>query len=431
MTGESNCGIMRASAGTALLGLLCSLCCLAGPARAQGGAETKAARQVAQPAARMDEALAKDWLARWEKNITGDIRNRYCDKEMGEEIGWLVTPFLNGFHYGYLATGDRKWIDLLIDWADSVVKRGVKEPDGYVGWPKAAGASTSSVKDSYTDNELGEAMALRPMVLMAGEILKTPALKEKYGAKAGEYVKLSEQVFQKWDSRGAWREVEVPKDGGLWVVPPFGIDQKTGKWTEGHEQRNTDGFSLPDNKQNFIADWLIAMYDVTGKPLYKERAEKWWRVMKSRMKLREDGKYYVWNYWDAGGPWDKKPDGSLKHWVGVHPNGGYYAVDVEGIVLAYEHGLVFTKEDIDRLIATNRDFMWDKQVQGAKFQRIDGGEPDKRWAKTPGVLWTALVPYDPTLRKVFEANHDPGSWGGLSSTPKHLARFAPAPGAGR
>jgi hypothetical protein len=431
MTGESNYGIIPASAGTALLGLLCSLCCLAGPARAQGGAETKAAPQVAQPAARMDEALAKDWLARWEKNITGGIRNRYCDKEMGEEIGWLVTPFLNGFHYGYLATGDRKWIDLLIDWADSVVKRGVKEPDGYVGWPKAAGASTSSVKDSYTDNELGEAMALRPMVLMAGEILKTPALKEKYGAKAGEYVKLSEQVFQKWDSRGAWREVEVPKGGGLWVVPPFGIDQKTGKWTEGYEQRNTDGFSLPDNKQNFIADWLIAMYDVTGKPLYKERAEKWWRVMKSRMKLREDGKYYVWNYWDAGGPWDKKPDGSLKHWVGVHPNGGYYAVDVEGIVLAYEHGLVFTKEDIDRLIATNRDFMWDKQVQGAKFQRIDGGEPDKRWAKTPGVLWTALVPYDPTLRKVFEANHDPGSWGGLSSTPKHLARFAPAPGAGR
>ena len=84
---------------------------------------------------------------------------------------------------------------------------------------------------------------------------------------------------------------------------------------------------------------------------------------------------------------------------------------------AFEHGLVFTRADIDRLIATNRDFMWNHKVQGAKFQRIDGGTPDPRWRNSPGVLCLALVPYDETLRSVFEANHNPGSWGGLSSTP--------------
>jgi hypothetical protein len=36
------------------------------------------------------------------------------------------------------------------------------------------------------------------------------------------------------------------------------------------------------------------------------------------------------------------------------------------------------------------------------------------------VLWTALIPYDETLKKVFIANHDPGSWGGLSLTPWFL-----------
>jgi hypothetical protein len=377
---------------------------------------------AAQPVAKMDDALARDWLARWEKNITGEARNRYCDREMGEEIGWLVSPFLNGFYHGYMATGDPKWCDLLIDWADAVIKRGVKEPDGYIGWPKADGASTASVKDFTTDNQLGEAMALRPMVLMAGEILGNPALKAKYGKKAEEYVRLAEQIFRKWDSRGAWRET---KEGGLWVVPSFGLDPAGSKWTEGYERRITDGFSLPDNKQNHIACWLIAMYDVTKKPVYRERAEKWWRVMKSRMKLREGGKYFVWNYWDVGGPWDYKADGAPKHWVGVHPNGGYYGIDVEGIVAAYEHGLVFTKDDIDRLVATNRDFMWNRELKGAKFQRIDGGTPDKRWARSPGVLWTALVPYDETLRKVFEANHDPAGWGGLSATPWYLLRFAP------
>src|SRR5437016_5114060 len=69
-----------------------------------------------------------EWLTIWEKNILGDARSRPCDKEMGEELGWIVTPFLNGFYYGYLATRDPKWVDLLIDWTDSCVKRAVKEP---------------------------------------------------------------------------------------------------------------------------------------------------------------------------------------------------------------------------------------------------------------------------------------------------------------
>ena len=334
-------------------------------------------------------ARRSDWMRRWKQNILDDSRkNRYCDTETGEEIGWLVSPFLNGFYYGYMATGDREWMDRLFDWGDAVVKRGVKEPDGFVGWPKSAGgAAKGAARTRSADSELGEAMFLRPMVMMAGEILKTPALKKKYGAKAEEYLRLSEKTFEKWASRGAWRET---KEGGLWVTPPFGIDPKTGKWTEGYERRDKDGFSLPDNKENLIAMWLIAMYDVTHKPIYLERVEKWSRVMKSRMKLRENGKYFVWDYWDPAGPWDYNADGTTKHWVGVHPNGGYYAHDVEAIVAAYEHGLVFTKEDMARLIATNRDFMWNHQVKNAKFQRIDGGPPDPRWANGAGRALDAL-----------------------------------------
>ncbi len=49
--------------------------------------------------------------------------------------------------------------------------------------------------------------------------------------------------------------------------------------------------------------------------------------MKSRMKPKDDGTYEIWNYWQPAGPWDYKADGSPKHWIGVHPNGGYYWVD--------------------------------------------------------------------------------------------------------
>ena len=212
MTREENCFNTSEFARAVWTALVCLGLFPAFPAGAQGVAKEPTTHEAGSAPAQMDEALAKDWLARWEKIILDDARNRYCDKEMGEELGWLVSPFLNGFTYGYLATGDRKWIDLVIDWSDAVVKRGVKEPDGYVGWPKAAGASTSAVPDFTTDNQLGEAMMLRPMVLMAGAILKTPALKANYGRKAEEYIQLSEQIFEKWDQRGAWREV---KEGGV------------------------------------------------------------------------------------------------------------------------------------------------------------------------------------------------------------------------
>ncbi len=356
----------------------------------------------------------RDWLAKWEPYIISSSRNRYCDRETGEEIGWLISPYLSGFCYGYLATKDRKWLDRLFDWADAWVRRGVKEPDGFVGWPKSESGGMYA-KEFYTDNQLGEAMGLRPLVVAAATILKTPELKD-LADRARTYLELSEATFRKWDARSCWRQV---KGGGLWVVPAFGLDPSAKKWVGDYAGRAKTGFSHPANKQNVIALWLLEMADATGKAIYRERAAQWFELMKSRIRLRE-GKFVVWNYWDPAGAWDYKKDHSTAHWVGVHPNGGYYAIDVEGMVGAFERGVVFTKEDIDRLIATNRDFMWNKQVRGAKFQRIDGGKPQGRWS--PGVVWTALARHDAKLREIFEANHNPASWGGLAGTPGYLAR---------
>jgi hypothetical protein len=418
--------------GGAMGGLLLVCILPAGASLAQTGAKETAAALAPMTGPALDPAVAKDWMQRWRVHTRRDsAKERYCDTKMGESIGWFVAPYLWGYYYGYKATGETEWVDRLMDWADSVIKRGIKEPDGYIGWPKEENGDVLDYlppgeRLRYTDTEVGEALFFRPVVLMAAEMLKPP-LKEKYGAKGEEYLKLSERMFEKWDSRGAWRETAR---GGAWVVPPFGFDRKAGKWTGDYDRRLTDGNSLPANKENIIASWLLAMYDVTHQPVYRDRAEKWFKLMRARMRLRDDGKYFVWNYWDPSVPWDTNPDGSLKHWQGVHPNGGYYDVDVGAIVLAYEHGLVFTSEDIARLIATNRDFMWNKQVQNAKFRRIDGGEPAQRWENSAGVLWEALAPYDPDLRKVFEAQLNPDDWSGMASTPEWVARYGPKREAG-
>jgi hypothetical protein len=361
-----------------------------------------------------------DWLARWQKSILKEANTRYCDTELGETVAWLTAPFLNGFYYGYCATRDVSWVARLIDWADSWLKRGVKEPDGFIGWPKK-GTGSAAEEAFLTDSMLGEATCLRPVVLMADKILKTPALKDKFGSRAQAWLGLAEQIFEKWVARGCWREV---MDGGLWVAPEFAIDRQTGQWTSGYARRNVDGFSNPANKENYIALWLLAMWDATQKPIYKQHAEKWFRLMKSRMRTHGEGKYYTWNYWDPAGPWDYEPNRAPRHWIGVHRNGSYEQMDLEGIVAAFEHGLVFTKEELRRLIATNRDLMWNQQFVGAKFQRVDGRLDEagqKSWA---GCLWPALVPYDESLRKVFVVSHDPASWAGLDLTPWFRARLA-------
>ncbi len=373
---------------------LATLLCLGASLAAPPSARVAAAENY-PPMVKMDEAKFNDWLAHWRKNITGDARNRYCDKAMGEDIAWLVTPFTDGFYYGYMATGDPKWATMLMDWTDSWVKRAVKEPDGCLGWPSpaAAGTKVDNLDDFNADSMLGEAMAIRAAVLLAAEIGKTPALKEKYAAKADGYLKLAEGIYEKWDRRGGWRETK--DGGGISVVLPFGIDAKSGKWTAGYVTRNApaSGFSHPDNKANLVACWLLAMSDATGKPVYRERAERWFKLMKSRMKLKAGGTYEIWNYWQPAGPWDYKPNGATKHWVGVHPNPGYYQIDVAAIVDAYEHGLVFSREDIDRLIAT--------------------ALAEKRY-------WDALVPYSAEIQKKFEQGMKPESWAGLSAAPHYL-----------
>jgi hypothetical protein len=345
---------------------------------------------------KMNDAKFTDWLSRWERNILSENSLRYCSIEMGEELGWKMAPFFRGFFYGYLATGKTLWVDRLIACADAWIKRAIKEPDGYLGWPKvgAAGTGVDNLDDFYADSMLGEAMVLTPLVLAAAEIRRTPLLKEKYDSKAEDYIKIAEQIFDKWDTRGGWRETD--NGGMVTVVLPFGIDLETGKWTGGYERRNAPGmgFSHPENKENLIAEWLLAMFDVTAKPIYRKRAEKWFQIMKTRMKLKPDGTYQIWSYWEPGGAWDYKLYLVPKHWIGVHPNAGYYDIDVEGIVAAYKHGLVFNRDDINRLVAT--------------------AIVEKR-------NWTALVPFDATIQKQFEDALDPGSWAALSIAPWYLA----------
>ena len=269
-----------------MIGLCVAGLVLAPPlCRAQTLPNPAASGKPAMTLVKMDPAKEKSWLAQWDKEISGEAKGwRQCDKLMGEDIAFGMSPTMDGFYYGYMATKDTKYVDMLVDWADSLIKRAVKEPDGYLGWPAkgAAGTWVDHLDDYDADSMLSDAMVFRPIVLMAGEMVKNPALKEKYGAKGESYLKLAEQLYAKWVSRGGWREIA---NGGLIpVVMPYGMDPTHTKWID-FDTRNAPGHgaSHPDNKANDVARWMLAMWDVTGKPEYKDHAERWFKLQKSRM----------------------------------------------------------------------------------------------------------------------------------------------------
>ncbi len=432
---------------------------------------------------KMSEAKQKVWLSGWDQEISGESTGyRMCDRALGEDIAWTVAPMMDGFYNGYMATRKTKYVDMLVDWTDSLIKRAVKEPDGYVGWPSkaAAGTPVDNLDDFNADSFLSDAMAFRPIVLMAGEMVKDPALKEKYGAKGESYLKFADRIYAKWVERGGWRETEG--GGMISVTLPYGMDPTHRKWVD-FDSRNAPGhgFSHPDNKANEVARWMLAMWDVTGKAEFRERAEKWFKLMKSRMRLKDDGTYEIWNYWQPAGPWDYKADGSPKHWIGVHPHGGYYWVDTRAIVAAYEHGLIFTSEDVAHLVTTAKTSWMDgdggnpaagmevsvlpasgtaKEIHAcfpnsktsgpasAGAGALSGTVVSVQWdvktnkgkiavrPKTAEAavtfntdkstkvqvlrMWSGLAPFDVEIQKEFEATEQPDSWGGLGEVPYYL-----------
>ncbi|MFO1451609.1 MAG: hypothetical protein U1F61_25835 [Opitutaceae bacterium] len=356
--------------------------------------------------------VARDWKA-WEGKMKAVADSRACDTETGEELGWMVAPFLEGCYYGYQVTKDSRWVAHLFDWMEACTRRLVREPDGFSGWPKrVSGAEAQPVL--YSDNMLGEAMLLRPVVLMAAEVLGETSLSVKWGGQASRALELAKEMHDKWTSRGCWRELSK---GGVWVAPDFLLNPQTNAWTSNYTRRMSEGFTHPSNKQCHIARWYLAMHRVTGNDVYLDRATKWFQVLKGRMRPAAKNRRPVWNYWDPAGPWDYKPGGEPRHWVGVHPNGQYYTIDVCGIVDAHEHGVVFDRTDIVRLVETNRDSMWNRKVVGASFARLDGEPADERWPHTAGLLWWPLAPYDKTLLTVLEANLDPQAWESLYVVP--------------
>jgi len=81
--------------------------------------------------------------------------------------------------------------------------------------------------------------------------------------------------------------------GGLWVVQYFGIEPAPmDRRLRAKEDR---WFLPPDNKENHIARWLIAMYDVTKKVGIPGTEREVVAAYEIAPEAARGRRYFVWN----------------------------------------------------------------------------------------------------------------------------------------
>ncbi len=322
----------------------------------------------------------------------------------GEDFGWHVAFNLGNFVEGYRGTKDAAWLDAGVKAYDYTIGKMSVAPDGYKGWIGAYEYDTKV----WSDVHVSDAILLNHMLAFAELVLADEKLKKTYGDKANGYIALAKHDFvEKWDKRNTWHE-----DG------PYGIYTQGDKFCAPNDFKawvkhtdDLDGISLPFNKQNDAGAVMMKLYRITGDKFYHDRAQKIFAFLKSRLNLAGD--YYTWNYWEPFGPWDvdlKKKDTRL--WMATHPHRNYQIGEVSLIVEAYNTGIVFDQKDIERIINTNLEVMWNQDKAAPKFVNSNAKllaapltpeqqkQHDLRNAEAgvAGCLWTALDQFSQTVR---------------------------------
>jgi hypothetical protein len=329
----------------------------------------------------------------------------------GETFCWQARVGMSQYVDNYELTGDTEWLDAGISYYDYLIGRMIIDPDGYRSWM----GPYMYDKNFWQDALVGDAILLTGILDFSVLVMEDKNLKKKYGEKTNSYIELAKKDFiEKWDKRGCWIEdgpygtyigfnkYVKPDSLSAWILAP-------------HVARS--GVSHPLNKQMDVGEVCLRIHRITGEQFYWDRAEHIYFTAKSNFQYFDD--HYCWNYYEPRYPGDVDMERKeTRHGVWIHPwRSGYQAGEVGKIAEAYHYGMVFDKQDIQRIINTNLKVMWNQDMDNPKFINSNGLGADgdttgladfqRRYghsnvSKNAGQLWTGLVDFDQTVRDLYE-----------------------------
>lgn len=302
----------------------------------------------------------------------------------GEQFTWNAAFRAHSFHEGWVATGrtDPAWLEMAQRYFDWCLERGVSDdPDGFPGTIGADIGTTIDKAETVADTVVGDANMAWPLLEFAEAVRSDAALRERFGARADAYIALATRMcWEKWNHRGCYQQDSL--GWGSYRTHDKAIAKADrAKWVP-----RTEVISDNLNKHYKAGMVFLHLWRLTGKDEYRDRVRAIFGRAKAMFRLLPDEDRLVWNFWMPHRAYDMAGT-SPRSWVAVHPDRpGYQAFEAGAFLAVYDAGLVFDRQDIERIVRTNR---W---MIANGMQSADG-------TSKAGTVWDALAGLDPEIRR--------------------------------
>ncbi len=221
--------------------------------------------------------------------------NRYiADKS---SLGWSESRILRALLQMYKATGKPYFLEELTRHIDTVwsLRDDIAGTPDWAGrlkayWSRSQGDDGNGVPLGDHGYVVHSGMITYPIVKLVQHIYDTPALDNDpvLRAKADDYLAKVRQVVAahnyRWKAED-YRDVDIKPDEGFyfWAGNDLAVLESNRGW------------NVPHNQQLAMGSTLLALYELTQEPEYKDKARRMGRVF--WRDLSESGSGYVWHYW--------------------------------------------------------------------------------------------------------------------------------------
>ncbi|MTI85412.1 MAG: hypothetical protein FH756_16345 [Firmicutes bacterium] len=297
-----------------------------------------------------DQFDAADTFQVWQNGYTNDSGG----------LAWNRSYVMESFMIMYKQTGDTRYLDRFVIHADQTLaaRDSVRGVTNYKGeslpaWRAGARYTTDG---SYYNFAVHTGMLSYPLADFADVVYSNNLT--QYMDKAAEYLKAAKDAVAIHADH--WRE--SGNEG--WYINPKGAPYEA------------DGMGIPFNQYLAMARAELAIYRASGEQVYLDHATKMARHFKNRLMVTSDNAYYWYYTW---GPF-------LNGWTaadGLSANtpsySGYKAfedlghgtIDVSFAYLAFENGIVFNEQDMQRFGNTIEQNLI--RPDGQVNKRVNGG----------------------------------------------------------